>query len=451
MPLRKPAIVVPHTGSVACLAALTLGAAFAAPLGATESRSVGRVSLVIGVVKISDSVGVVRAAEAGGSVAVGDRIETAAGGHVHLQFIDNGLVSVRPGSQLTIEQYNTDAADTSIRFRLERGVVRSITGEAAKAHKERFRLNTPLAAIGVRGTDFVVKSDAGGLQAMVNQGAIVVATLGGSCVAQSLGPCVGANAFELSDAMGRVLLEMSAVRPPRLAPLGGPVLEAPGRPQPEGGSPSQLVAVAEVGRLEAAQRRLQEGAGSPPGGDVAAGGTPPALEVTPPPLPVLPPALQWGRWSGPARDGDALSRSAEDARGGRDLVIADKYVGLFRAPGESPVLSTQLGQGSFVLAGGAVSLLQVGGGSSAGSVNGGWLKIDFAQRNFSTELALSHPQTGAVQLNAAGKVRDDGVFVALPVNGRVAGAVSFDGTQAGYLFDKALPQGTLTGTTLWKR
>lgn len=41
-----------------------------------------------------------------------------------------------------------------VRFRLDRGVARAISGAAAEGARERFRLNTPLVAIGVRGTDF---------------------------------------------------------------------------------------------------------------------------------------------------------------------------------------------------------------------------------------------------------------------------------------------------------
>lgn len=454
----------------AYLGAWLLSAAVtSAPVLAAEGGGVGTISFAIGVVKIIDSAGVERPAEAGGRIAVGDRIETAAGGHVHLKFIDNGLVSVRPGSQLVVEQYNTDASDTSIRFRLDRGVVRSITGDAAKVHKDRFRLNTPLAAIGVRGTDFVVKSDSLGMQAMVNQGAIVVASLGGGCVAQGLGPCSGGNAFELSDAMGRVLLEMSSVQPPRLAPrmapFGGQPLDVPGAVPRDGGSQIQLAALADVSSADTAHHRL---AGAPvvqppvvqppvveppvviPQPPVV---VPPVVEpVTPPVLPSGPALVQWGRWSsGAARDGDVLSVTNGEARDGRAITVADKYAGLYRTTADTSVLSTKLGQGTFALSGASVSLAQASGATSAGSVTGGWLKIDFAQRNFSTELSLNHLQTGAVQLSAAGKVRDDGLFLATPSNGRVAGAVSFDGTQAGYLFDRVVPQGTLTGITLWKR
>ena len=449
----KPASASYRIRSIASIVVLSLGVALPAVPAAAGSPSVGKISFAIGAVTVTDSNGRVRTAEAGSEITVGDRIETPAGAHAHIRFIDQGLVSVRPGSILVVEQYTTSGDDVSIRFRLENGVVRSITGDAAKVHKDRFRLNTPLAAIGVRGTDFVVKTDAGSLQAMVNEGAIVVASLGGSCVAQSLGPCSGTNAFELSDAMGRVLLEMSTAQTPRITSrmpsAGQPAQDLPTGTAQEPGGRNQLGVVAEVTTIET-KRRLPEQTTTQPLPEPVPVPLPPVV-ITPPPQPIEPPALQWGRRAGPALAGETLSTTHEEASNGRSLIIANKYVGLFREAGASPVLSTQLGQGNFALSGGGASLIQPTGVITGGTVNGGWLRIDFAQRNFATELSLAHPQTGAVLLGATGKMRDDGVFFSTTDSTRVAGAVSFNGKEAGYLFDKTVPLGTLTGTTLWKR
>lgn len=414
---------------------------------AGEDGRVGKIGFMIGRVRIVGADGVVRAAEAGGQIFAGDRVETGDGAHAHIQFVDNGLVSVRPGSRLVVEQYRTRSDDVSIRFRLESGVVRSITGDAAKAYKDRFRLNTPVAAIGVRGTDFVVKSDAASFKALVNEGAIVVAALGGNCSAQALGPCTGSNVLELSDSMGRVLVEMTPSQALRITPRTGTQLPAAVAAAPQDSSGrSQLAVAADVASAET-KRRLPET-------------SPPPVVVTPPvdmgaaalTAIVSAASLKWGRWAGAARPGDLLSLSMDDASAdGRVATVANKYVGLFREGSGSAVLSTQLGQGDFALSAGSVSLVQANGGGSAGSVGNGWLKIDFAQRTFATELALSHPQTGAVQLASTGRVRDDGIFVSNVDGARVAGAVTFNGKEAGYLFDKSVPLGTLTGITLWKR
>ncbi len=453
---HRPFAPLPATTSaaLALLLGLAVHAAHAAP------AEVGRISFVIGRVQVLDVSGQGRAAAAGDPIRAGDTVVTAAGEHAHLRFIDGGFVSVRPGSRLSVEQYDTDPASTAIRFRLEHGVVRSITGEAAQAQKERFRLNTPVAAIGVRGTDFVVQADLDEVRAVVNQGAIVVAPFAGACTQQSLGPCVTADARELADHMGRVLLELSSMQPARIRPIGtaGPDQSVPPSPQEPAAERPAVVALESAG-VDRALKPSRAPESPAPAGPAAPS---PAEPIVPPPEVVAPPAtnlppklppvsLRWGRWAGDARTGDTHSVDYATAQAAGAITVGDRYAGLFRTPGDNPVLSTRLGQGSFALHSGEVSLVAASGASSPGTVETGRLDIDFARRRFSTALSLSHPATGRVGLESAGAVRDDGVFAVRAGDTRVAGAVSFDGKEAGYLFDKTLGQGTLTGTTLWTR
>ena len=67
-------------------------------------------------------------------------------------------------------------------------------GAAAQAAKDRFRLNTPLVAIGVKGTDFVTQTSQEGTRVMVNQGAIVMAPFDQGCRADALGVCATSRA-----------------------------------------------------------------------------------------------------------------------------------------------------------------------------------------------------------------------------------------------------------------
>ncbi|MBU3740560.1 MAG: hypothetical protein FGM55_16620, partial [Rhodoferax sp.] len=145
------------------LVAAALAVLVQAAVAATGGPAVvGEASLVIGVARLLAADGSVRPVVRGDAVREGDRIETEAGGHVHLRFIDGGRLAVRPSSRLLIENYSQTAAPEqgAIRFRLDEGVVRSITGAWGEAARERFRLNTPVAAIGVKGTDFIAAADA---------------------------------------------------------------------------------------------------------------------------------------------------------------------------------------------------------------------------------------------------------------------------------------------------
>ena len=98
-------------------------------------------------------------------------------------------MSVRPDSQLEIISYDYDAEhpeESSIKFNLIEGIARSISGEGAKAARSRYRLNTPIAAIGVRGTDFVVSVTGQSTRALVNQGAIAMAPYSADCSASAI-------------------------------------------------------------------------------------------------------------------------------------------------------------------------------------------------------------------------------------------------------------------------
>lgn len=149
------------------------------------------------------------------SLYEGDVIVTDAGAHVHVRFSDGALLSVRPNSRLTIERYRYQPGllgENAVKFRLENGTARSITGKAGEESKHRFRLNTPVAAIGVRGTDFVVATDTASSSVAVNSGVIVVSPIGGGCSRDALGPCSGDLAKELSASMPGILARVEAGR-----------------------------------------------------------------------------------------------------------------------------------------------------------------------------------------------------------------------------------------------
>jgi len=183
---------------------------------------VGEAAMVIGVARITSASGETSAVSRGSAIHVGDRIETESGGHVHVRFIDGGRLSIRPSSRLQVENYSystQQTALTAIKFRLDEGVVRSITGAWGESARERFRLNTPVAAIGVKGTDFVVRSDADTTAASVYTGAIVFAALTDSCQA-SLGPCLNGGEKLLSQDMKGQMLEIGRGQAsPSLVPL----------------------------------------------------------------------------------------------------------------------------------------------------------------------------------------------------------------------------------------
>lgn len=124
---------------------------------AEESVPVGTVLFVHGDVSIFSSEGEQRNASRGDEIFEGDRIVSSAASSMQIKMVDSGYLAVRPSSEIRIDKYRfeqsqNDRAETS----LLRGGLRSITGTIGKTRKESFKLRTPVATIGIRGTDLEV-------------------------------------------------------------------------------------------------------------------------------------------------------------------------------------------------------------------------------------------------------------------------------------------------------
>ncbi|NDG24426.1 MAG: hypothetical protein EB126_12180, partial [Synechococcaceae bacterium WBB_10_009] len=83
----------------------------------------------------------------GQPVREGDTLVTG-DGQLIVRMEDQGLLSLRQGSRLVIENYRntTDLERAVVRLRLEEGTLRSASGTVGKP---RFRLNTPFSALGI--------------------------------------------------------------------------------------------------------------------------------------------------------------------------------------------------------------------------------------------------------------------------------------------------------------
>ncbi len=88
-----------------------------------------------------------------------DTVTTATNGRLQLRFTDGSRLSLGEGSQFYVEQYQY-AEDTANEgrsvYKLLKGSLRTITGAISKADSDNYLLKTPIATIGVRGTDYIV-------------------------------------------------------------------------------------------------------------------------------------------------------------------------------------------------------------------------------------------------------------------------------------------------------
>ncbi|MGW8368366.1 MAG: FecR family protein, partial [Gammaproteobacteria bacterium] len=103
----------------------------------------------------------------GMAIEDGDRIQTGPSGRVELLMSDGGLIALRPRSDFLVESFvytvpeGATAGDSPESkkdrsfFSLIKGGLRSVTGAVGESDKEAYRMNTPVATIGIRGTDYL--------------------------------------------------------------------------------------------------------------------------------------------------------------------------------------------------------------------------------------------------------------------------------------------------------
>ncbi|OOV88695.1 FecR family protein [Oceanospirillum linum] len=86
----------------------------------------------------------------------GDRVITASSGRVGLRMRDNSRILLANTTEFEIKRYRFDpvAGTSDAQFKLVTGAFRAITGAIGQQSDPQFEVETPVATIGIRGTDF---------------------------------------------------------------------------------------------------------------------------------------------------------------------------------------------------------------------------------------------------------------------------------------------------------
>lgn len=397
------------------------------------------VVFAIGDVQVSQN-GQLRPLQRGEKVYAGDELLTGNNGHIHLKTVDAGFVSVRPASRLLIHQYHyspQNPKDNAIRFELKNGVVRSVTGKAGEMAKDKFRLSTPVAAIGIRGTDFTVYTSNNETRVAVRSGGVAVSPFNASCVAAALGPCRGSSVADLYAGNNTALLQVRSTdgKPMLRQDKTGTLLPeaiAPALPEEQQSVEGKPVKTSQLDKETVLGKQREVSAEE--------------LQPVTPEAPKRYAALEWGRWAGKAQQ---LSQDT--------VVLATNLQnGLYRSRGL--IQLPEQGKFAFNLqASNAVVANDMGQSPQVLQVKQAGLNIDFGQRRFDTNVKIDgSPLTGTLDLKAGGLISDQGRFSSMQYFGgntvSIDGALSGDGKQAAYLFQHKLPDGRLiSGATSWQR
>ena len=371
-------------------------------------------------------------------VRQGDQLATGSDGHVYIRMADGALLVLRPGSTLRIDhwQYNSDRPEQSqIKYSLQQGVSRYVSGKGSQAAKERFRFNTPMVAIGVRGTDFTVLARPDLTQVAVRSGGVVVSPFEGSCAREAVGPCEGRFAAELFASAGASFLQLRTgeQRPQLVRPNGnqGPEQAAPAlgnEPTARNGKSNapesaEIASVAESRTAKLASALAKE-----------------QVMAT------------WGRWG--QLSADEAAAYMRNLLQDRQLVAISPDHVLARNPSVIMQLP-ESGVGSFKLTEHEGMYRDAPGAAPQSTqATGGRLQIDFGQRRYQTELHLDfRGQSLKMQSNGtveAGNLLESSVLnPATSVRGIVGGPGA---GQAAYLYRSSLPNGAeISGATTWGR
>ena len=152
---------------------LTMALLLAAPLShaqnaAAEAPRAGTFKQVQGETWVGNATGTTtntaqrRAPQPGDGLREAERVSTGASGSATIVLKDGTALTVGPNSTVDLSRFQFDSTTQKGNFLLDllQGSVRVVTGLLAKVNPDLFKVQTPTSVVGVRGTDFIVETQA---------------------------------------------------------------------------------------------------------------------------------------------------------------------------------------------------------------------------------------------------------------------------------------------------
>jgi hypothetical protein len=126
----------------------------------------------------ADASGARRDLDVGSDVAAKDTVVTDTVGKAALRFVDDTQLSIGPNSSVRLDNFvfNRSSDASSFVIRATRGAFRFVTG---RGDHDGYRIHTPTATLGVRGTQFDVKIEGKQVRVSVLEGEVVLCPIAG--------------------------------------------------------------------------------------------------------------------------------------------------------------------------------------------------------------------------------------------------------------------------------
>lgn len=117
----------------------------------------GEVFILKGRATASTQDGEIRSIRKGSKLYSGETVSTSSGSYTRMQLKDKSWIMLRPDSRFALEDvsYNEDSGEGTGFFSLLKGGFRAVTGLIRD--KFKYRYNTTVATIGIRGTNFMAR------------------------------------------------------------------------------------------------------------------------------------------------------------------------------------------------------------------------------------------------------------------------------------------------------
>lgn len=132
----------------------------------THAGLAGHVILTKGSVSAVAEDGEIRSLKRRSKIMSGEIIKTGAGSSVQIRFIDKALMTIKANSEMDIAEYQLGRSDNDGQekalMKLVKGGFRTISGQIGKGDKSAYKVDTPAASIGIRGTNYEVQQESNG-------------------------------------------------------------------------------------------------------------------------------------------------------------------------------------------------------------------------------------------------------------------------------------------------
>jgi hypothetical protein len=157
-------------------------------------------------------------------------------------------------------------------------------------------------------------------------------------------------------------------------------------------------------------------------------------------------------WNVPANS--ISTRFNEASLAGRTAVVGNFFINLYRdeitpkdftPPKQTANFTLQSASANFDLP------IAYGRPSEIVTVSGATLAVDFVRSTLTTQMDLTSAAIGKDHFVASATITPAGIFTDNTGTQKIAGAFSTDARQAGYLFEKSINNGRVSGLTLWGR